>query len=228
METAAAVPDCLFTRSLHTSNNSGEDDEMQSNEDTLTDYLSGDHDSAANDAHNSLNLSPAENIMRLVQAGADQQQQADISSEGQTRNEDMQLDLKLSLVDVQYSWPATPSVVTAQHKQVEESQALTSRNERNSPSSASYASNNIEWVAGMVTHECYEERFKIYLQKEDQGKENGVLGDARSPYLEGAYTLKLYKEAIGVATYNEKGAKLFGMNWIVDRSMFFGVLASTK
>ncbi|MCO5589230.1 hypothetical protein L7F22_043196 [Adiantum nelumboides] len=84
-----------------------------------------------------------------------------------------------------------------------------------------------KWVAGMVTHECYEERFKLDLQKEDQGKEVGVLGDARSPYLEGAYTLKLDKAAIGVAIYNEKGAKLFGMNWIVGRSMFFDVLSST-
>ncbi|MCO5553043.1 hypothetical protein L7F22_006563 [Adiantum nelumboides] len=132
----------MFTRSPHnTSNNNAEDDEIQSNEDMLTDYLSGDHDSAA---HDHLNLSPADNVMRLMQAGADQQQPADIiSSEGQTRNEDMQLDLKLSLVDGQYSWPP-PSVAAAQHKQIEESQALTSRNERNSPSSASYASNNIE------------------------------------------------------------------------------------
>ncbi|MCO5567740.1 hypothetical protein L7F22_021434 [Adiantum nelumboides] len=82
-------------------------------------------------------------------------------------------------------------------------------------------------LAGMLTHECDEEKIKLDSAKADQGKEV-VLLEAHSPYLDRVYSLKLNKAATRIAIYNEKGAKLFGMNLVVDRSLFFDSLLSNK
>ncbi|MCO5574697.1 hypothetical protein L7F22_028487 [Adiantum nelumboides] len=79
-------------------------------------------------------------------------------------------------------------------------------------------------LASMLTHECYEETINLVSPKVDQGKEVVLLREACLPYLDGVYTLKLNKAAIGIAIYNEKGAKLFGMDLVVDRSVFFDAL----
>ncbi|MCO5601685.1 hypothetical protein L7F22_055808 [Adiantum nelumboides] len=83
-------------------------------------------------------------------------------------------------------------------------------------------------LASMLTYECYEEKIKLVSPKVDQGKEVMLLKEVWSPYLNGVYTLKLDKTAVGIAIYNEKGAKLFGMNLVVDRSLFFYSLLSNK
>ncbi|MCO5575580.1 hypothetical protein L7F22_029382 [Adiantum nelumboides] len=81
---------------------------------------------------------------------------------------------------------------------------------------------------GMLTHESYRKKTMFDSLKVEQRKEVVLLGEACSPYLDGAYTLKLDKAATGIAIYNEKGAKLFGMNLVVDRSLFFDSLLSNK
>ncbi|MCO5550381.1 hypothetical protein L7F22_003865 [Adiantum nelumboides] len=81
-------------------------------------------------------------------------------------------------------------------------------------------------LAGMLTHEGYEEKIKL-AQHRKEAKEVLLSQQACLPYLDGAYTLKLYKAAIGIAIYNEKGAKLFGMNLVVD-SLFFDALLLTQ
>ncbi|MCO5601123.1 hypothetical protein L7F22_055242 [Adiantum nelumboides] len=83
-------------------------------------------------------------------------------------------------------------------------------------------------LAGMLTYQSYQKKTMFDSLKMEQGKEVVLLGEACSPYLDGAYTLKLSKGAIGIAIYNEKRAKLFGMNFVVDRSLFFDAFLSTK
>ncbi|MCO5577814.1 hypothetical protein L7F22_031647 [Adiantum nelumboides] len=83
-------------------------------------------------------------------------------------------------------------------------------------------------LAGVLTHESYQKKTMFDSLKVEQGKEVVLLGEACSPYLDGAYTLKLSKAAIGIAIYNEKGAKLFGMNLVVDMYLFFDAFLSTK
>ncbi|MCO5612756.1 hypothetical protein L7F22_067026 [Adiantum nelumboides] len=83
-------------------------------------------------------------------------------------------------------------------------------------------------LAGKLTHKCHEEKIQLDAPKVNQGKEVMLLGEAHSPYLDGVYTLKLNKAALGIAIYNEKGAKLFGMNLVVDRSLFFYAFLSTR
>ncbi|MCO5592397.1 hypothetical protein L7F22_046400 [Adiantum nelumboides] len=82
-------------------------------------------------------------------------------------------------------------------------------------------------LAGMLTHEGYDEKIKLE-QHRKEAKEVLLPQEACLPYLDGAYTLKLSKAAIGIAIYNEKGAKLFGMNLVVDRSLFFDAFLSTR
>ncbi|MCO5548816.1 hypothetical protein L7F22_002278 [Adiantum nelumboides] len=76
---------------------------------------------------------------------------------------------------------------------------------------------------------CYEEKIKPSSPQVDQEKEVVLLGEAHSPYLDGVYTLKLDKAAIGIAIYNEKGVKLFSMNLVVEgRSLFIDALYLAK
>ncbi|MCO5580503.1 hypothetical protein L7F22_034371 [Adiantum nelumboides] len=83
-------------------------------------------------------------------------------------------------------------------------------------------------LVGMLTHECYEEKIKLASLQAGQGKEVVLLGETHSPNLDGVYTLKLNKATIEIAIYNEKEAKLFGVNLVVDRFMFSDALLSAK
>ncbi|MCO5577963.1 hypothetical protein L7F22_031800 [Adiantum nelumboides] len=83
-------------------------------------------------------------------------------------------------------------------------------------------------LVGMLTHECYEEKIKLASLQAGQGKEVVLLGETRSPNLDGFYTLKLNKAIIEIVIYNEKEAKLFGVNLVVDRFMFSDALLSAK
>ncbi|KAI5074493.1 hypothetical protein GOP47_0010454 [Adiantum capillus-veneris] len=132
-----------------------EDDENKdSNEETLTDYLSGEHVESAslNDRHGDM------------QAADDDGDREDI----QTRNKGMQLDLKLSLVDG-YG-PPTQSMA---NKQVDESCSLSLRKESNniarisSPPSTSYAGDNqvsiLQAEMGQIKEE--NERLRFILRQ---------------------------------------------------------------
>ncbi|MCO5613483.1 hypothetical protein L7F22_067760 [Adiantum nelumboides] len=83
-------------------------------------------------------------------------------------------------------------------------------------------------LVGMLTHECYEEKIKLDSLQAGQGKEVVLLGETHSPNLDGVYTLKLNKATIEIVIYNEKEAKLFGVNLVVDRFMFSDALLSAK
>ncbi|MCO5595201.1 hypothetical protein L7F22_049240 [Adiantum nelumboides] len=83
-------------------------------------------------------------------------------------------------------------------------------------------------LVGMLTHECYEEKIKLASLQAGQGKEVVLLGETHSPNLDGVYTLKLNKATIEIVIYNEKEAKLFGVNLVVDRFMFSDALLSAK
>ncbi|MCO5587348.1 hypothetical protein L7F22_041297 [Adiantum nelumboides] len=83
-------------------------------------------------------------------------------------------------------------------------------------------------LVGMLTHECYEEKIKLASLQAGQGKEVVLLGETHSPNLDGVYTIKLNKATIEIVIYNEKEAKLFGVNLVVDRFMFSDALLSAK
>ncbi|MCO5604251.1 hypothetical protein L7F22_058414 [Adiantum nelumboides] len=83
-------------------------------------------------------------------------------------------------------------------------------------------------LVGMLTHEFYEEKIKLASLQAGQGKEVVLLGETHSPNLDGVYTLKLNKATIEIVIYNEKEAKLFGVNLVVDRFMFSDALLSAK
>ncbi|MCO5554760.1 hypothetical protein L7F22_008294 [Adiantum nelumboides] len=83
-------------------------------------------------------------------------------------------------------------------------------------------------LADKLTHKCHEEKIQLDAPKVDQGKEVVLLGETHSPNLDGVYTLKLNKATIEIVIYNEKEAKLFGVNLVVDRFMFSDALLSAK
>ncbi|MCO5586464.1 hypothetical protein L7F22_040404 [Adiantum nelumboides] len=91
---------------------------------------------------------------------------------------------------------------------------------------AMVSSNNILQVKEGFLVDGYNQITGAFMA--GQGKEVVLLGETHSPNLDGVYTLKLNKATIEIVIYNEKEAKLFGVNLVVDRFMFSDALLSAK